>query len=612
MDVFAGDTCSLQSRLKTPWMDQSAEIIDWASSALQDIWKSVLSPILSGRGRCRARLVCKRWQSSVGFGTIRIDPYSSFLAVSLDPEATQLEAEELARLRDCADRITCSSPRKIPLLFSFPKVAQIVVRSSATPYSSSALDEQDLAANSRALVLGISGALSLTELVLDQCHLNAAVVCAVAEVLQWNTTLRLLDLSRNVLGNDGAIALAKVLEVNSTLQKLVLNDVIMGSRGASSIFDSVGRNSTLTSLDVSKSILDESCLRSLASAMSSNRSLAYLDISSTSVGAGFDLLADSLKENKNLRWLALSHGGISVSTIVQRLRPLRSLLLHSCMFCEDALLSLCDAIASTTTLVRLSISHSYWADHLFDLLAKAIGTSKSLKSVSLDSNFGTRGTPSISFSRLIETNSSIESLRIRHSMDGSDPAATECVSAFALTLTRNSTLQRLKFEQNSLTLLQATLLGSALQCATVKIASFAWNRIGDGVVSFEDVIMKGSLTQLDLRGGFCGPMLGSRIAAALSHNETITKINLSSNSMEDEGLAALCESLKVNKTLLRCNFDGNKVTGSALPAVLAALKVNCTLVSLSLRWLALSNHTELKAIANHFDRARLYAEVILE
>jgi hypothetical protein len=45
---------------------------------------------------------------------------------------------------------------------------------------------------------------------------------ALAEALQFNTTLENISLSENKVGNGGAAALAKALEVNKTLKKMDL------------------------------------------------------------------------------------------------------------------------------------------------------------------------------------------------------------------------------------------------------------------------------------------------------------------------------------------------------------------------------------------------------
>ena len=48
-----------------------------------------------------------------------------------------------------------------------------------------------------------------------------------------NTTLTVLDLSKNPLGDEGAIAMAQCLTVNSKLKSLALNDSKIESVGTS-------------------------------------------------------------------------------------------------------------------------------------------------------------------------------------------------------------------------------------------------------------------------------------------------------------------------------------------------------------------------------------------
>jgi Ran GTPase-activating protein (RanGAP) involved in mRNA processing and transport len=73
---------------------------------------------------------------------------------------------------------------------------------------------------------------------------------ALAEALKPNYTLTHLDLYYNTIGSEGAMALAEALKTNYTLTHLNLYYNKIGSEGAKALIEALECNCTLTTLDL--------------------------------------------------------------------------------------------------------------------------------------------------------------------------------------------------------------------------------------------------------------------------------------------------------------------------------------------------------------------------
>src|SRR3989338_1938930 len=82
-------------------------------------------------------------------------------------------------------------------------------------------------------------------------NLGTPGLVSIVNSLSMNSTLRLLDVSCNDLGGNGAI-LAALLAENSSLQKLSFECNELDRDGASLIFESLENNTSLTALDLAR------------------------------------------------------------------------------------------------------------------------------------------------------------------------------------------------------------------------------------------------------------------------------------------------------------------------------------------------------------------------
>ena len=153
---------------------------------------------------------------------------------------------------------------------------------------------------------------TLTELILQDCHISSEGAVELAAALCKNTILKDLNLSYNPIGEhvEGATAVAKVLVENKTLTKLNLWDCHISSEGAVELAGALCKNSTLKVLFMDHNSIGVEGASSMSDMLQHNTSLEKLWLSDDSVGEeGVHQLINSIKHNQTLwqLWLPVKY-----------------------------------------------------------------------------------------------------------------------------------------------------------------------------------------------------------------------------------------------------------------------------------------------------------------
>jgi hypothetical protein len=144
-------------------------------------------------------------------------------------------------------------------------------------------------------------------MVLCRVGMDAAGAALLSEALKINTTLVLLALSRNLIGNDGAASLSEALEVNTALAALDLGWNNIGDVGMEALSKALGVNTSLTSLNLVGNEIGPDSVMSLSKALELNRTLASLNFQQNLLDAqGIKALAKAMAFNKSLHTLVLT------------------------------------------------------------------------------------------------------------------------------------------------------------------------------------------------------------------------------------------------------------------------------------------------------------------
>ncbi|MES2676856.1 MAG: hypothetical protein V4612_00880 [Pseudomonadota bacterium] len=130
----------------------------------------------------------------------------------------------------------------------------------------------------------------------------------IAKILQPNTTLTSLDLTRNEIGNEEVIAFVETLKTNTVLTQLWLSENKIGDEGVIALADALETNTTLTSLGLSDNEIGDEGVIALAEALEKNTTLTYLGLGLSKNEIGYEgakALAKALKTNTTLTKLNL-------------------------------------------------------------------------------------------------------------------------------------------------------------------------------------------------------------------------------------------------------------------------------------------------------------------
>ena len=121
------------------------------------------------------------------------------------------------------------------------------------------------------------------------------------DALATNSTLRILDLSGNLIGDEGADRLSDALKVNTTLQKICLHVNAIREDGAKSLAGALTVNKTLQEISLFNNKIGDDGAKHLAEALVVNTALQTIHLAENNIGdEGAESLATSFIINKSL------------------------------------------------------------------------------------------------------------------------------------------------------------------------------------------------------------------------------------------------------------------------------------------------------------------------
>ncbi|RHY33558.1 hypothetical protein DYB32_001557, partial [Aphanomyces invadans] len=137
----------------------------------------------------------------------------------------------------------------------------------------------------------------------DEC---ARILCT---ALAENKTIRVLNLRRNPLGNEGGLHVARMLEINSNLADLDIGDTDIGHGSLIAISGALRHNTALARINLDNPVLktlEEEALQHVGKMLQVNATLTHVSLCKhqiTDVGA--QVLAERLLDNHTLTCLHL-------------------------------------------------------------------------------------------------------------------------------------------------------------------------------------------------------------------------------------------------------------------------------------------------------------------
>lgn len=215
--------------------------------------------------------------------------------------------------------------------------------------------------------VALAGALKtnkkLSYLWLTRTNLEKEGACALADMLMTNMSLLLLDLSFNDdIGPDGCRAFATALRSNHTLTSISLTDIGLKAGESVCIWEMLKTNSSLKTIDLSYNNLENVDAFAIADMLLVNQRLKDLCISDNEIGPeGAERIFKTLKLNQHLSTLNLNdnpiglQGARAVSEVLPLNYGLRKLMLSFAKIGHDGEKLVVDAMSRNFSLIYCTI-----------------------------------------------------------------------------------------------------------------------------------------------------------------------------------------------------------------------------------------------------------------
>jgi Ran GTPase-activating protein (RanGAP) involved in mRNA processing and transport len=360
-----------------------------------------------------------------------------------------------------------------------------------------------------------SSSLAITE----HMSMIEEAVRAVSEGLTNNSTLKVLHICYNYMGDKAAQHLSTALKSNSTLEILKISCANIGEEGAAFMGQALKANSGLRTLDLSYNLLFKGASH-IFDAFKQNSTLKNLNLSGNGITAVKEILSGGvLSENDLIGPLSL--GGLTL------------LNLGGSGLSDRVVSALANNLRTNITLTSLNLGSNKIHYSGAWVLADAIKCNSTLKVLNLDFNNVLQGESRLELtnflSEALSVNSSLTELGLASNRIGHDGAYL-----LGNLLTQNSTLQILRLNDN---LIDGIKLGVQPNHQSVSLHSEALTEIEQTVFCYK--FNQGNLTELDLSRNQLGNEQAQLFEKALLKNTRLQTLKLRDNRIAGEQIILL-------------------------------------------------------------------------
>ena len=414
-------------------------------------------------------------------------------------------------------------------------------------------------------------------------------VAHIAEILRHSNCLKTLNISYCDIDYQGVKSLASALKMNGSLEEMnLIGNRAVTDIGLMALGESLKRNRGLKTLNISCCGIDDQGMKSLASALEMNGSLEELNLSGNRAVTDIGLMAlgESLKRNRALKRLDVSHCGIDDQGVLEMNGPLEEMNLSGNRAVTDiGLMALGESLKRNRALKRLDVSHCGIGDQGVKSLASVLEMNGSLEEMNLSGNRAVTDIGLMTLGESLKRNRALKRLDVSHCGIG-DRGMMSLASALEM----NSSLEWLNMSGNrAVTGFGLMVLGESLKSnGALKTVNISYCDIDDyGVKSLASALeMNGSLEELNLSGNRAVTGVGfMAMGESFKRNRGLKSLTISHSGIDDQGVKSLASALEMNGSLEELNLSGNRaVTGIGLMALRESLKRNRTLKTLDISY----------------------------
>jgi len=417
---------------------------------------------------------------------------------------------------------------------------------------------------------------------LDLSGTHVTFIMDLVVALQKNKSLLSLNLRGVAVGGhpDEAQGIKQALNVYVSLETLNLSDNYIKSFDLAPAFK---KSPTLTSLDLSENLISEDGIVEIANALEISRTLKSLNLAKNKLspsnvsglsGAGLRALGQALGKNPALHHLDLSHnsidtaGALYIASGMKSNTNLQSLdLSQNPRIGDKGAIALGELLPVNRSLKRLNLSNTEMGDQGLEVIAQALEFNTSLQILNVAGNSG-----NASFGGVIDANAAI-------SFNKTSGIGNRGAQALAKGLERNKGLQLLNLGGCSIDSEGMLTIAQALHHHTaIRSLILSSNGINNSVAKVIASLLEANhaVRTLNLQSCFIGDEGAIAIAHALCTNTHLIFLCIQNNSIGSAGIRAFADALEKNRTL-RSFYLGGKLEEAGVMAILQALAKNMQL-----------------------------------
>ena len=436
------------------------------------------------------------------------------------------------------------------------------------------LDNNNIGVGAMNIVKALQNINSLKMLGLSNNNLPKKMSHELAGVIKSNCNIESLTLSSNDL-RSSAIVILQALSTITTLKILNMDNNQIGEKGGEVLTSVILSNKRLTKLYFSSNNLQNSGVKVLE-AFQNHLCLKSLDLSDNSLPEGVGIkLASAIKSNNSLEKLWLHSNNLQSSIVV-----------------------IMQALSKLSTLQLLDLQNNHLTTQIGDWLKHVITNNPAMKVLCLDNNnIGTGGL------QITEALQSIKFLKMLGLSNNSLPK--EIAPKLAATIKSNHYLESLTLSSNKLQSSAIVILKSLSSITTLKVLNMDNNQIGEkggealvsviknnngvkelrfsnnnlqrSIIQMSQALLSVStLESLDLSNNNLPREIGSELAAAIQSNNSLKQLSLHSNNLQSS-INVILQALSKLSTLELLDLHNSHLTPLAAKGLESVIKNNTEL-----------------------------------
>ncbi|KAF0974317.1 hypothetical protein FDP41_006927 [Naegleria fowleri] len=398
----------------------------------------------------------------------------------------------------------------------------------------------------------------------------------ILDLLRQLKRLKNLDLSDNILGDDGAVELAQTLTIAADIRSIGLFNCMIGNKGLQTLYESLKWKKNLTILNLGKNEFNGQNMAEFGKFLSGNLSIAELDLSyNTNIDQkGIEVLLKSLENNKRVQKLNLAgmplgtKGGLKVAALLEVNHNIKELVLYDAKLTPEVFLKIGRACRTNLSLEILDLSRNNLGkgadkNTVRETLLFLAQPNSGLRELILREN-----QLDFAYGEIVA-----ESLRSNKTLVKLDISYNNITKNGAIHENWGETIR--KFQTKILDFTNCGLKSSAfldiISAATsnqyVEELHLAENDPKEGLKGLEAFLSKTQIKILDLRNLKINDAIFEKMGLALKTNTSLETLDLSENEITKEGITEFLQNLESKTSVKNLILEYNLIEESEKPTI---------------------------------------------